>query len=142
MARAGFALEDAIQEQFGTSMSDAAGPSGTSMGSSFDLNAINEGLALGKVSEDRGEIIVGAGDRQPIELIRVNGKWYFDGTAMFQMAAAQAAQMGLDGATFLDTMSGAMNGVAQRVRAGEFASMQDAMTAMIMAMQQAMQGGG
>ena len=53
--------------------------------------------SLGQVSGDRAAMtITMLGQQQPVELIRINGMWYLDGTGKFNAQIAQAAAMGLD----------------------------------------------
>jgi hypothetical protein len=105
------------------------------LGSGFDAPAVS----LGEVSGDRGTMTVTMfGTPQQVELIRINGMWYMDGTAQFDAQVAQAGAMGMDQAAMLQLVQGqgaAIGEVTRRVGAGEFGSVQEAMVALGQAMQ-------
>ncbi|MDY7110061.1 MAG: hypothetical protein SYC29_15630, partial [Planctomycetota bacterium] len=76
---------------------------------------------------------------ETFDLILVDGSWVLDGETLFgQLGPAE--QQALDAAP---AMYEAMRGVAQRVRAGEFSSVQEASQALLaVIMNAANQGGG
>ena len=154
-ARASLKLEQALQERFGTGLMElgqAAWGGGADMfggqqaGFGFD-GAQAQDARLGDVAGDNGTILVTSGgqtDRIPI--IRVNGRWYLDGTT-----ASGAPAMGGEGAqemqaaaaqmikTVMQESIGNLNDLTNRIRAGEFASIdqvQEALAAFAQQMQQ------
>ena len=146
-ARASLKLEQALQERFGTGLMELAqaawggGPDmfGGQAGFGFG-DAQAQDARLGNVAGDNGTILVtsaGQTDRMPI--IRVNGRWYVDGTT----ASGDGLAMGGEDAQMFKTIMqdsiSSLNDLTNRIRAGEFASIdqvQEALTGFTQQMQQ------
>ncbi len=139
-SRATLDLEDAFGEMYGTGFMamSAQAMSGGQMAEVARL--IGAEVALGDVSGDRGTIQVTAdGETDALTMVRADGRWYIDGTEQArELLASSNPQM----AGMVQTMTTVMRDLAGRVRAGEFASIQDAMMAMGQAMQTQASGGG
>jgi hypothetical protein len=139
--RAMLELETALQAKFGSGLMDMGGAAGgqSMMGASgFDPEDLGStDISIGEVSGDRATMIVDLGDGQSQEtqLVRVNGRWFLDGTEQFNTLAAMAGSQPM----MMDTLK-SMGGIAadliRRVNADEFSSMQEVM----MAFGQATQG--
>jgi hypothetical protein len=138
--RAMVELDQAVQEKFGTGLLDQIGGAGGQNLMGLDpseLGSIEYGL--GEISGNHGTITVtkkdGATDE--IKLIRVNGRWFLDGTDKFGEMTAPSGPA----AEMVNTMIAGMQattGVAQdftrRVGAGEFNSTQEVLVAFGQAM--------
>ena len=109
---------------------------GFGLGSTQGQNA-----RLGDVAGDNGTIIVtSAGQTDRVPIIRVNGRWYLDGTTASDDGLAT---MGDEGAEMLKTIMqdsiSSLNDLTNRIRAGEFTSIeqvQEALTGFTQQMQQ------
>jgi hypothetical protein len=142
-----FELEKAMQETFGSGLMDQLGPmaAGQVLGQGALGGASPQApdVSLGEVSGDRGTITVDAeGQTQELGIIRVDGRWYLDGTADFKAQASQAEAMGVDRTMMLQmarSVGAAVGDLTGRVRAGEFDSAEQVMMAFMQAMQ-GMQG--
>lgn len=148
-ARASLKLEQALQERFDTGLMElgqAAWGGGADMfggqaGFGFGEAQVQD-ARLGDVAGDNGTIIVtsaGQTDRMPI--IRVNGRWYVDGTT----ASGDGLAMGIGGEgaqmfkTIMQDSISSLNDLTNRIRAGEFTSIeqvQEALTGFTQQMQQ------
>jgi hypothetical protein len=133
--RAVLALDEAVQAKFGTGMMDQLG----AMGGNQDMMGFSpEELAaaqfeIGEVSGSHGTMqITSDGDTEDVKLIRINGRWYVDGTEEFRMLTDQMAAAGGEETAVLmmiQSLSGVMEDLTERVQADEFGSVQDVMTA-------------
>jgi hypothetical protein len=139
--RAMLELEQALQEKLGSGLMDQFGGGGgqgmTGGPAGFDAGALGTAeINLGEVSGNRGSMTVSTGDQaREIGLIRINGRWYVDGTEDFNTLVAMAGDQAMLLQT-LQSMGTATVDLSRRVRAGELASIQEVM----MALGQAMQG--
>jgi hypothetical protein len=132
-------LDAALIEQFGSGLMDMLG-AGSGMGMAgpggIGADALSAAqISLGDVSGNRGSMTVSTGDQtREIDLIRVNGRWYVDGTEDFNNLVAMTGDptMLLQMLKSMATATGELKG---RVRAGEFGSIQDVMAAFGQAMQ-------
>jgi hypothetical protein len=119
------ALERALKTKFGTGLMDLgmpgmqAGPFGAGSGVEY---------ALGEVSGDHGVITAqGAGSAMEVEIVRSGDRWFIDGRAVLGAMIPPGTETQVVG--MMQAMAPAMQDVARRVVAGEFASARDAMIA-------------
>ena len=160
--RASLDLERALQEKFGTGLMEFGqqGLGGAGMfdqTSGFGLGAPGQDAKLGDVAGDHGTILVtSANQTEPMPIIRVNGRWFLDGSTDAgempgiggegneEMEAFAAAMMEMM-TTVMQEAIGSYNELTRRVRAGDFASIDDVLQAVAeleQQMQQRMMGGG
>ena len=95
-------------------------------------------IGLGDISGNRGTILVnGAGGQQEVAIVRIAGRWYFDGVAEFAAMKQFAEQQGMSMdmmKSMSESIRRAMRTLAARVRAGEFSSAQEVLMALGQAM--------
>jgi hypothetical protein len=138
--RAMLDLEKALQAKFGSGLMDQMGGAGgqgmMGPGGLDPADIGNADISVGEVTGDRGLMTVAAGGQaQEIPLVRIDGRWFMDGTEQFNMLVAMAGSQPMMMDT-LKSMGGIAADLTRRVAAGEFSSPQEVM----MALGQAMQG--
>ena len=150
-ARASLKLEQALQERFGTGLMElgqaawggSADMFGQAAAGGFGFgDAQAQDARLGNVAGDNGTIIVtSAGQTDRVPIIRVNDRWYVDGTT----ASGDGLAMGIGGEgaqmfkTLMQDSIDSLNDLTNRIRAGEFTSIeqvQEALTGFTQQMQQ------
>ncbi len=127
--RAMLELDKAIQDAFGTGLMEAAGDVMGSVGVMPGLHGAQ--LELVDVTEDAAAIVATSTDGQAekIPLIRLDGRWFLDGTQQFNLVTEQMGT-GPVSVEYVQTLANAMRDLANRVQAGEFQSLQAALMAL------------
>jgi hypothetical protein len=122
-------LDQAIQAAFGTGLMDAAGDVMGRVGVIPGLQGAQ--LELADVTEDAAAIVATStdGQAQKIPLIQLDGRWFLDGTQQFDLVTDQMGT-GPDSVEYVQTLANAVRDLANRVQAGEFESLQDALAAL------------
>jgi hypothetical protein len=138
--RAMLELEKTLQAKFGSGLMDqmaGAGGQGMMGAGGFDPASMGSAdISVGEVSGNRGTMTVAAGGgSQEIPLVRINGRWFVDGTEDFNTLAAMANSQPAMMQTLM-SMGTIAADLSRRVNADEFSSPQEVM----MALGQAMQG--
>jgi hypothetical protein len=139
--RATLELERALQESFGTGLMDQFGAAAAGQGlpgasgvSADDLASAE--FSLGEISGNSGSILIAAGgETTEVGLVRINGRWFVDGTDEFNALTAMAGDPGMM-MQAVQSVGAATGEMTRRVRAGEFSTIEEVM----MAFGQAMQG--
>ncbi len=132
--RATLELDQAIQDAFGTGLMETAGDVIGSSGVMPGLQGAE--LELVDVTEDAAAIVATSTDGQAekIPLIRLDGRWFLDGTQQFNLVAEQMGT-GPASVEYVQTLGNAISDLANRVQAGEFPLLQDALMALGEALQ-------
>jgi hypothetical protein len=142
MMRSSANLMAAVEDQFGAAAVDQIEQAAAGMGGATAFDNISVIEQTDTRVTARYQAVPGMPD-ETMELVNVGGEWFIDGDSLIDQ---QMVQPGMEDASvmMLEQMSSAMgqqiNELTQRVRAGEFASVEQFMQAMMQAIMEAAGG--
>ncbi len=127
-------LEQALRDTFGTGLRDMEGVAPMD-GDTLFGQWLDAELELDEVWQNTATIVVtdSAGGTERIPLIVIDGRWFRDGTELFELVVEQMIT-GPDSEKYVESLGTGLRELARRVKAGEFSTFQDAVTALAQAL--------